>query len=107
MTTQDDVRNMFVICAMIHNMLLEHDGYLDDNLPSETPGGAMEAIRRRVADIRGPGVWLESELGVNDVNLERHGHLASASDREMWRERIEAIAVHQENMDRTNRLDHR
>lgn len=46
MSKQSSIDNAFVTCCILHNMMLETDGYLDDDL-APYPGGLEERLRKK------------------------------------------------------------
>jgi hypothetical protein len=45
MRKQKDINNSFVTCCIIHNLLLQEDGYLDNDLP-HLPNGVKDTLGR-------------------------------------------------------------
>ena len=61
--TQSGIDNAFTTCCIIHNIQLEHDGYLDRNL-SPLPGELEEMLARKFGNQRWnglEGMWVRDD----------------------------------------------
>jgi Plant transposon protein len=100
LSQKEDIDHVFVTCCILHNILLEQDGYLDPSL-AEKPGGVMENIRDNFGLSSGcpttakedsSSIWLEAaregQNGVVDESVTK-------GDAEEWKHRIKSLAVHQ------------
>ena len=82
-----DIENHFVTCCIIHNILLEHDGFLNADY---SPNVHVAPI-----GVRGDGMWVGHAQGqagsgaAEDVEV-------SVSNEFDWQKRIEALALHYE-----------
>ena len=86
----EQVECAFVTCCILHNILLEHDGYRDADY-LEAPGGVMAEI----ASAGREGSWLQSAV----ENAHEFDSVVAAQtdvqDRDQWMERIDSLVVHQ------------
>ena len=80
---QIDIANQFVTCCVLHNMLLEYDGYLNENY---SPDAAN-------VDPRGDGIWVADVGGAMPASEDEDGDV-SFEDESGWVSRIKALAVH-------------
>ena len=77
---QSDIDNAVVTCCMLHNMLLEHDGWLAKDL-APYPGGVEARLLKKFGNVytnpwNGPaGVWNRVEDDTVDEELERENNL--------------------------------
>ena len=75
------IDNAFVTCCILHNMLLESDGWLDPNLPPY-PGGVEERLSKKFGNIYGntwngtAGLWhtVDEVLERENRRLRSTGH---------------------------------
>ena len=73
---QSDIDNAFVTCCMLHNMLLEYDGWLAPDL-APYPGGVEARLFKKFGNIYAnqwngtAGVWNRGEDHTVDLELER------------------------------------
>jgi hypothetical protein len=107
LSKKEDIDNVFFTCCILHNILLQHDGYLDPSL-AEKRGGVMEDIRNKfgvrvgcpAVQIGADSIWLDraevGQQGVRNENVDR-------GDETEWRHRIESIAVHQNILRKENK----
>jgi hypothetical protein len=89
---QSAVDNAFVMCCILHNMLLESDGWLDPNLPL-FPGGVEERLAKKFGNIYGntwngtAGLWIRVDDDTADEELERDNlcrNSPSSCNKENW-----------------------
>ena len=88
---QSAIDNAFVTCCILHNMLLESDGWLDPNLPS-FPGGVEERLARKFGNLN-DNVWngtagfgtevVWSDRGFEHDNLRRN-NVTGRGKKEEW-----------------------
>ena len=102
--TQSGIDNAFTTCCIIHNIQLEHDGYLDKNL-SPLPGGLEEMLAMKFGNQRWnglEGMWVRDDDDddanfVHDPNIHL-GRVHSVADKALlarqWKERMEALVDH-------------
>jgi hypothetical protein len=82
------IDNALVTCCVLHNMLLESDGWLDPNL-SPYPGGLKERLLKKFCNIYGntwngtAGIWNHVEDNTIDEEMERENrrHQQSAANK--------------------------
>ena len=91
--TQSGIDNVFVTCCIIHNIQLEHDGYLDRNR-TPSPGGLVEEMQRWNGL---EGMWVRDDDDNNDANFVHDsnvhlGRVHSITDKAMlacqWKEQV-------------------
>jgi hypothetical protein len=51
LSKKEDIDNVFFTCCILHNILLQHDGYLDQLL-AKKPGGIMADIQKQFCEDR-------------------------------------------------------
>ena len=69
--TQSGIDNAFTICCIIHNIPLEHDGYLEQNL-TPLPGGLEEMLALKFGNQRWnglEGMWVRDDNVNDDANF--------------------------------------
>ncbi|KAI2498892.1 Plant transposon protein [Fragilaria crotonensis] len=87
------IDNAFVTCCILHNMLLETDGWLDPNLPP-LPGGVEERLSKKFGNIYANNTWngtagiwnrVEDDTVDEEMNREnqRH-HQSNLTKKEAW-----------------------
>ena len=87
------IDNAFTTCCILHNMLLESDGWLDPNLPPY-PGGVEERLAKTFGNIYRnvwngtAGIWNRVEDDTVDEELERenrrHQQQSNATNKDAW-----------------------
>jgi Plant transposon protein len=93
-----DIDNSFVTCCILHNMLLEDDGYLDINLQPQV-GTRTFTIRRIFRAGAGlDGLWNRGEDDTPDPEMEleeaRHCRYEKMRLESQWRKTTEALMNH-------------
>ena len=105
--TQSGIDNVFVTCCIIHNIQLEHDGYLDRNL-TPLPGGLEEMLALKFGNQRWnglvEGMWVrDDEDDDDDANFVHDpnvylGRVHSITDKAMlacqWKEQVGVLVDH-------------
>jgi hypothetical protein len=103
--TQSGIDNAFATCCIIHNIQLEHDGYLDRNL-TPLPGGLEEMLAHKFGNLKWnglEGMWVRDDDDDNDANFVHDpnihlGRVHSVADKALlarqWKERMEALVDH-------------
>jgi Plant transposon protein len=94
---QINIDQAFTTCCILHNILLEEDGYLEPDFP-DLPNGVRERLRQAGGDIRGEAMW-RRQRGAEDLLEEedrnRYGHmLESTRLTVLWQQRTEALMNH-------------
>jgi hypothetical protein len=96
---QSQVDAAFATCCMLHNMLLQEDGYLDTNLASY-PGGLEDRLARTFGRYEGgEGLWNRGNDDTVDAQMEidnvRIAYTASKKDLStQWGNIVEALVEH-------------
>jgi hypothetical protein len=92
---QSAIDDAFVTCCILHNMLLESDGWLDPNLPS-FPGGVDERLAKKFGNLNDngwngtAGFWnrgdddTPADHGFERDNLRRNNHVTERGKKEEW-----------------------
>ena len=92
---QSAIDDAFVTCCILHNMLLESDGWLDPNLPS-FPGGVEERLAKKFGNFNDngwngtAGFWnrgdddTPADHGFERDNLRRNNHVTERGKKEEW-----------------------
>jgi hypothetical protein len=81
-----DIANVFSTCCILHNILLEHDGYLREDIP-DLPSSFKGKMKWKFYDERGDCMQ-STPIAPSSV-------FGGAEVESEWRDRIEAIASHQ------------
>ena len=99
MAKVQNIDDVFVTCCILHNILLEADGFLDIDLPDVAFG-----LRNKLkSDPRGDGMWITTTGHSNNDEDNIHpnnqdpdlGRLTESSRRsEMWRQQTDALIKH-------------
>jgi hypothetical protein len=96
------VDNCFATCCVLHNLLLQHDGYLDPALPP-FPGGVEEKLSKRFGNAwnGNDGIWNRFDDDTIDTEMERENrtHTTTISSHALaisWSKVIDALVDHHE-----------
>jgi Plant transposon protein len=103
---QSDVDNAFVTCCMLHNMLLEHDGWLDKEL-APYPGGVKGRLFKKFGNIYANAwnnmseLWYRGDDDTVDETLEQENRqpmnvAIKASWASRWAKVTAALVDHHE-----------
>ena len=100
-----DVNNVFVTCCILHNILLQHDGYVEANIVD-----AEDSFRGRMTfkfcmEAEDCLEMVPAPIDVEGICDQEEEDLGVESER-VWANRVEAIAVHQTYVIRRNQLRH-
>jgi len=85
----DKICDQFVACCIVHNMLLEHDGYLSSN---HSPDEFVDTNKKRGRD--GPGLQVSGGSMCQSGSGSTEDQDVSFQDEAGWKERIAALAEH-------------
>ena len=88
---QADIDNVFTTCCMLHNILLEHNGYLADDFALPRSGSLSNLV---IPGDRGDGMQMRVRHGAAASIMDEEeagGGCASATE---WKARIVAISEH-------------
>ena len=99
---QADIDNVFTTCCMLHNILLEHNGYLADDFALPRSGSLSNLV---IPGDRGDGMQMRVRHGAAASTMdeeEADGGCASATE---WKARIVAISEHIEREVQAHELD--
>jgi hypothetical protein len=102
-----DVNNVFVTCCILHNILLQHDGYVDEDIKDLDDSFRGRMAKKFKDDMRGDCLQIPQPdpdaAGAPDLEEPDLGIDAETA----WRRRVDAIAVHQTYLIRKNKLNYK
>lgn len=88
------VDNTFITCCILHNMLLEYDGYLDPDVPNEPTSPALQAIANKNTGCQTDAMWVRaSPILTNDNGTDEMDNI-TVEENGNWLLRLEALGNH-------------
>jgi hypothetical protein len=101
LSNQADIDNVFTTCCILHNILLEHDGYVAEDFALPKGGSLSKLV---IPGARGDGLQMRVRQGaaaptIDDDEDELDGGRAAAAE---WKSRILAISEHIEREERAH-----
>ena len=92
-----NIDRAFTTCCILHNILLEEDGFLEPDLP-DLPNGVRARLRQAGADSRGDAMWRRHQAAVvpdaEEEERNYNGMHESTRLAAQWQERTEALMNH-------------